>query len=395
MRMVVVLVEAQVPFSFKKRGYFYFIRHVPSDLSHHYASKKISYSLRTKSPRLATKRSLIAASQLDDYWDKLRGDTEQIPQQHFAATDPVKTKEAVSTTSDFGPLLSDATNQYLRLKGHNRPKTFATSAHRACRYLFDTSGDKHLAEYTKKDATAFRDALFERGINGASVGRVHGTIKSIFNFAINENGLDLRNPFANVYFDRNIGVSARQPVSIDDIKKIQKACLDKDDSMRWLVALISDTGMRLAEGAGLLVDDIHFDTAGISYVEIKPHPWRRLKTESSARIVPLVGASLWAAQHIVEENVSGFAFPRYNQGDQTNSNSASAALNKWIKQIGSDSTTMHSFRHSMRDRLREVGAQSELVDQIGGWSSSGNVGQSYGSGYSLKAMHEWMKKVVI
>lgn len=109
MRMVVVLVEAQVPFSFKKRGYFYFIRHVPSDLSHHYASKKISYSLKTKSPRLATKRSLIAASQLDDYWDKLRGDSEQIPQQHFAAIDPVRTKEVVSSTSDLGPLLSEAT----------------------------------------------------------------------------------------------------------------------------------------------------------------------------------------------------------------------------------------------------------------------------------------------
>ncbi|OEU71280.1 MAG: integrase [Desulfuromonadales bacterium C00003068] len=384
-----------MPFSFKKRSYFYFIRHVPSDLSHHYAVRKISYSLRTKSPRLATKRSLVAAEQLDEYWGKLRGDSEQIPEQHFAATDPVRTKETGSSAPDLGPLLSDATSQYLHLKGHNRPKTFATSARRACSYLFETSGDKHLAEYTKKDATTFRDALFERGINGSSVGRVLGTIKSIFNFAVNENGLDLRNPFSNVYFDRSIGVSVRQPISIDDVKKIQNACLVKDDPIRWLVALISDSGLRLAEGAGLLIDDIHIDSAGISYVEVKPHPWRRLKTASSERIVPLVGSSLWAAKRIVEENDNGFAFPRYNQDDQTNSNSASAALNKWIKQIGSDTATMHGFRHSMRDRLREVSCQSELIDQIGGWSNSGNVGQSYGSGYSLKVMHDWMKKVVI
>ena len=87
MRMVVVMVVAEVPYTFKKRGFFYFVRYIPSDLSHHYASNKISYSLRTKSPRLATKRSLIAAAQLDEYWDKLRDGAEQIPQQHYAVTD--------------------------------------------------------------------------------------------------------------------------------------------------------------------------------------------------------------------------------------------------------------------------------------------------------------------
>ena len=49
-----------------------------------------------------------------------------------------------------------------------------------------------------------------------------------------------------------------------------------DDDMRWLVALISDTGMRLAEGAGLLKSDIHLD-ADIPFVRIQKHPWRNLK----------------------------------------------------------------------------------------------------------------------
>ena len=37
---------------------------------------------------------------------------------------------------------------------------------------------------------------------------------------------------------------------------MQSECLAVDDDMRWLIALISDTGMRLAEGAGLLKQDI-------------------------------------------------------------------------------------------------------------------------------------------
>ncbi|OUS07307.1 hypothetical protein A9Q96_08280 [Rhodobacterales bacterium 52_120_T64] len=393
--MVVDLVEAQVPYSFKKRGYFYFIRHVPSDLVHHYASKKISYSLRTKSPRLATTRSLIAAVQLDEYWDKLRGGSEQIPQQHFAATDPIHSIRVRRSAVDVGPLMSDTIKLYLRRKGNNRPKTFETSLNRACKYLYETCGDKHLGDYIKKDATTFRDALFERGLNGGSVGRIFGTIKSIFTFAINESGLTINTPFINVYFDKKVGVQLRKPISIDDIKVIQRACVDRDDEMRWLVGLVSDTGLRLAEGAGLLIDDIHLDVAGLSYIEIKPHPWRRLKTESSARIVPLVGVSLWAAQRIIEENDNGFAFPRYNQDEATSANSASAALNKWIKATASDSCTMHSFRHSMRDRPRAVECPTELVDQIGGWSKSGNIGQSYGSGYSLEMMHKWLAKTII
>ena len=231
--------------------------------------------------------------------------------------------------------MSDAVKLYLRLKSNNRPKTFETSINRACKYLFDTYGDKHLGDYIKKDATTFRDALFERGLNGASVDRIFGTIKSVFTFAINESGLTIINPFINVYFDKKVGVQLRNPISIDDIKVIQKACAGQDDEMRWLVALVSDTGIRLAEGAGLHVEDIHLDVAAVSYVEIKPHPWQRLKTESSARIVPLVGSSLWAAQRIIEENDSGFAFPRYNKNDETNANSASAALNKWLKETAS------------------------------------------------------------
>ena len=67
--------------------------------------------------------------------------------------------------------------------------------------------------------------------------------------------------------------------------------------MGWLIALILDTGMRLAEAAGLHVDDIMPDE-DIPYVDIKPHPWRSLKTKGSQRQVPLVGASLWGAQRI-------------------------------------------------------------------------------------------------
>jgi integrase len=188
-------------------------------------------------------------------------------------------------------------------------------------------------------------------------------------------------------------VLVRKPIPIDDIRIIQSKCRAIDDDMRWLIALISDTGMRLAEGAGLLKRDfIGLDT-DLPYVRITKHPWRNLKTVSSERKVPLIGEALWAAKRIVEtDNRSDFAFPRYNRHSSTKANSASAALNKWLKQHVPVGCTMHSFRHSMRDRLRAVQCPSDIIDQIGGWTTDG-VGQGYGLGYPIRVLQEWLTKV--
>jgi hypothetical protein len=51
---------------------------------------------------------------------------------------------------------------------------------------------------------------------------------------------------------------------MEAIRNVQSECRAIDDDMRWLIALISDTGMRLAEGAGLLKQDfIGLDTDGL------------------------------------------------------------------------------------------------------------------------------------
>ena len=248
---------------------------------------------------------------------------------------------------------------------------------------------KDLHDYVRSDATKFRDYLFAKGLNGASVARIFGTVRAVINLALSEFGLAIVNPFSNVYFDHSVGVKKRLPVKPEDIKKVQEECYKADDEKRWLIALIADTGMRLAEGAGLLRSDF-IEQDGILCVNIRPHPWRSLKTASSERVIPLVGSAKWAAERILAQpDGSEFAFPNYNDGQRTNANSASAALNKWLKiKIGPE-YTIHSFRHSMRDRLRAVECPSDVIDQIGGWLTQG-VGASYGEGYSVGLLQKWM-----
>ena len=373
-------------YTFQKDGIWYFSRRVPADLRRHYRTGRIAYSLRTKSVRDARVRAMSDAAKLDRHWHILRISSDDLPGKHLLA-DAVQEPAAEASIDDHS--FKAAVAVYLRLKGSDRPPTFEAAVRRSCGYLIDCCGMKDLHDYVRSDATKFRDYLFAKGLNGASVARIFGTVRAVINLALSEFGLAIVNPFSNVYFNQKEGVKKRLPVKLADIKKVQAECYKADDEMRWLVALVADTGIRLAEGAGLLRSDF-INKDGILCVSIKPHPWRSLKTASSERVIPLVGSAKWAAERILAEHTnSQFAFPKYNNGQRTNANSASAALNKWLKGKIGEGYTMHSFRHSMRDRLRAVECPSDIIDQIGGWLMQG-VGASYGEGYSPIVMEKWL-----
>jgi integrase len=93
-------------------------------------------------------------------------------------------------------------------------------------------------------------------------------------------------------------------------------------------------------------------------------------------------------------NGSDYAFPRYTDGVKCNSNSASAALNKWIKQVAGSGNVIHGFRHSFRDRLRAVLAPIDMIDQLGGWSLQ-SVGQGYGDGYSVRNLANRLSSIIL
>jgi len=390
------LLTKKVPYTFNRSGYYYFSRRVPADLLSHYSYPRIVQGLKTRSAQTAKSRALVAAAKLDEYWSHLRmADPDligcsllKLGYGSFAQN----TQLDVSSATAQCISLPEALETYVTQKGAGKPKSFEAAAQRACSYLVDACGAKNLAEYTRADALSYRDYLIAKGLVGSSIGRVISSIRAVFNFAISEYALDLKNPFVGMYFDKSAGVSKRLPIPIEDIRKVQNQCRLIDDDLRWLVALISDTGMRLAEGAGLLKSDIVLDS-DMPHITLKPHPWRPLKTSDSQRDIPLVGASLWAAQRLSGAFPdSPYAFPRYNRKNTTNSNSASAALNKWLHQYVPEGCTMHSFRHSMRDRLRAVECPSDIIDQIGGWATT-SVGQGYGEGYGLEVCAKWVRKL--
>ena len=354
----------------KRDNQFYYVRHIPSDLTHHYSVQRICFSLKTKSDTTAVRFSKSITQRLDDYWFGMRLKNMNVP-----AGDKIKLDGAIN--DDETPKISDALDLYLRLKGVGKDKVL---------------GNKSLKSYSSSDGGKFRDWLLEEGMSVNTVKRVFSSIRSIINIAISEYGLDCSNGFARTYFPNDNIIHIRKPLPIDKIKLVHKLCKEYNDDLRWLVALLSDTGMRLGEGVGLLKSDINIDCE-IPHINLVPHPWRRLKTKGSQRCIPLVGASLWACERILEHNNDSiYAFPRYTSVSICNANSASAALNKWMKEKLSDSYVIHGFRHSMRDRLRAVECPSDIIDKIGGWITAG-VGQSYGQGFPLEVISKWMNKI--
>ena len=201
---------ARVEHTCLKRGVYYFNRRVPLDVSRHYKSRHINFSLRTKSLRAAWQSVTAITAQLEGYWQHLRLRDAPVPGAHllYAAND--------EQSNDGSLRYSETTDLYLRLKGQGKAETFHRAAARACRYLTEVAGDKPLSGYERK--------------------------------------------------------------------------------------------------------------------------------------VPLVVSPFWAAERVLNQiNDNPFAFPRYcsTQGHKTNS--ASAALNKWLKSQSSTDPIVHSFIHSFRD----------------------------------------------
>ena len=148
--------------------------------------------------------------------------------------------------------------------------------------------------------------MIAKDLSVLSVKRTFITIKAIINLAIAEHGLDIPNPFSSIFMPEE-QPRKRVSIPVETIRTTQQACYTIDDDTRWLVALISDIGMRLAEAVALHIDDLHLEYE-VPYADIRPHPWRSLKTKGSQRKVPLVGASLWAGHRIRANASSCFAF---------------------------------------------------------------------------------------
>jgi hypothetical protein len=164
---------------FNRYGIFYYVRRVPHDVRQHYASSRISFSLRTKSQRCALRAAGSVTQRLEDYWLGLRLQQMDIPAIHLVKAGDLE---------DGSPLLLDAVDMYLNTKGKT-DKTFIRTARRNAAYVAKVLGNKPITSYATSEAAKFRDWCFEQGMSLNTVKRVFTAVRSIINLTMREHGI--------------------------------------------------------------------------------------------------------------------------------------------------------------------------------------------------------------
>ncbi|MBN3790442.1 tyrosine-type recombinase/integrase [Burkholderia sp. Ac-20353] len=291
--------------------------------------------------------------------------------------------------------LSDVLKFYLRANPNRYNRRFRYHAKRAFDYLIAVVGDLPVSRVKRSDARTFVEQLVKAGLRTSSIRRVLNQIAAAMSLYFTEHEVDRANPFHRVRIpNEDEDTEQREPFTPSELRKLLHLCHAADDDIRWIVAMLADTGARLAEVAGLTLDDIALD-ADVPHISIRHRPWRSVKNAtrgSSERDVPLTGFALWAAKRIKGSAKQGqrYAFPRYTSILGCNANSASAAIGKWMRANGINHTA-HELRHTMADRLREVRCPDEIRKAIGGWSIGGEAAK-YGKGHPLRIKWEWLEK---
>ncbi|WP_427311026.1 phage integrase [Cupriavidus sp. H39] len=442
------VISITLKYCYLRSGVYYFQRPVPRDLQDRYGKKLVKTNLRTSDTATAARAIERMNRQLEEDWAMLRASPnsslkatkkhaeaflaswgitpsgeldeaaeaalsllyDHLDKKREAHADgdeevyrsasgtefltPVEAAAIQMVTGTLKPALSDMLDLYLETHQKRGDAKFETYAKRAFGGLLAAIGDKPIDEVTREDARKYIAKQLEKGNKTTTVRRRLNTFKAAMTIYIREKELNRANPFEAIKIAaEGSDAEDREPFTPEELATLEKKCRSQDDDMRWLLAMLADTGARLAEVAGLTLGEINLK-ADVPHIVIQRQPWRDLKTDWSVREVPLMGMALWGAKRVVESAKPGqrFAFPRYTSEQKgCNAESASAGVAKWLRTNGLDHTA-HELRHTMADRLREVHCPEEVRHSIGGWATRGEAAR-YGKGYSLLVKREWLSKV--
>ena len=244
-----------------------------------------------------------------------------------------------------------------------------------------------LNEITRADANALRDYLLER-MKPSSVHRYITVVRAAVNYVVTEHSLNIPNVFNGLRIKgASASIDDRLPISDQDLA-MARPNFDDDAVANALFITLTDTGARLSEITGLVVQDVDLQERSIT---IRPNGVRTLKTKGSQRTLPLSERALELLQeHRRGKGDTQPIFPDYAR--PRGRDAASAMLMKRLRRSITDKKiTMHSLRHRMKDKLRNTGCPEAISLAILGHSTN-TVAANYGSGYALEVMREHMEK---
>lgn len=258
---------------------------------------------------------------------------------------------------------------------------------RSANSLLDIIGDKPIAEVSRSDLLDFRDRWQDRvvtdGIEIGTANKVIGNACKMIRTLDQAHRLGLQPIFSGLRIagGRDGQRTAYTPEFVQARFMAEGALDSLNAEARRIILLVAETGMRPSEAANLTRSTIVL-AADIPHVVIRGEG-RILKTEHSAREIPLVGVAL----DVLQAQPDGF--PRYRD----NTGALSALVGKVLRTRGLRPTpqhTLYSLRHTFEDRLQKVRAPEKVIATLMGhkWYRP-----PYGLGPQLEEKREWLMKI--
>lgn len=279
---------------------------------------------------------------------------------------------------DYWGLAIDKTTR----KSDMQRKKWENPRRAAMNNLIQVVGDKPINELTRADILAFREwwnMRIKGGLSAVSANKQMRMVRQMIEAVAlsRQVEIDCDQLFAKVRFsEQEISRPPFEAQFVQDTLLPGMAGLLPD--ARLVMMIMADTGARPSEIISRTADDIRLDA------EI-PFMWIRgdLKTRTSERQIPLVGNALYAFQMKPE----GFS-ERWG-----NTDSLSNVVNKFMRDnnlLPTPDHSMYSLRHTFKDRLRDIEAPEEIIDDLMGHKKSG---PKYGRGHRLETKLKWMQKI--
>jgi len=290
--------------------------------------------------------------------------------------------------------LSELPEIYLDNHRRGKEEAFRKKTSEYWKKLIEYCGDMPVQSFTREHAKGFKNFREAQGVKTQSIQKDINIIKAIFAAGIRELSLSIRNPFEHVSpADLAKDADRRAVFEPNELRLIFEESLHQDDDIRRIIILQLLTGARLGEIVGLRTQDCKLDEK-VPFMKFLEYGNRRLKNKNSIRDVPLSPICVQMIRKQCEDSQGAYLFPRYNNGKAApKASSASASINKWLRDHLEIKKTTHSFRHTMKDLLRNADITEDVSEQLLGHGAQ-TISQTYGQGLALTKRREALEKAL-
>ncbi|EIM27200.1 site-specific integrase [Microvirga lotononidis] len=294
--------------------------------------------------------------------------------------------------------IKDALTLYLRDrqdKGSDNRAKFEKDRERSVdRLIAHLGGNRFIGEVSRHEARSYFEKV-RKAYKPETANKELYLFKAIFDAAYRELELEKRNPWEGLRVHDNVpDRDKRDSFTLEQGRAVIAVLAQANVDLRRVGLVSALTGARLKEISGLTAEDVDLEAETPS-LTIYPNGIRTVKNKASQRVIAPVGLALDALREAKVSHPTGPLFPRYADGAK-GATRASAALMKMLRSkanIKDERLVWHSWRHTVKDLMRNAGVPPDLQNRILGHTGDG-VSANYGRGPDIKLLADALEKAL-